>query len=532
MPDLDNDNPTPDFDDLIAQAQRLREEGKYDKVIKLAVSISLEVLIKYKQFSSINEAVDTCKQILDTLDRIRPDEVVESPGKAYAMLAICASVFSENDPYHLSQKSMAKASEYRWTDFHTKSYWTYVQTPDAERDTEALENFRRMAQENPAAWFYVGEFEGLKKTCLEDARDAFLQVPENDPNYVRAMLRAGEYWELLAEDDEALYGFRYEAEDCYERALEKSKRSQGVRSAYLCNHFKLLLAEAAENGFDRGRVKQASEFVGKIYRVLSGKPAEAEPEAGRGDRNSAGPRLLAEQDMAFFAQIVQNLGTQIIGEVRTEGQQTRAEIRAGREDVQNLQDQLETHTSASSELIRQHVLDQLQLTDEKLADCVRSLSAEHSEFWGNLDPASVHFLSTGCYILDVLGRDARRIEYSCAAIEFAKALETELRKNLVDLLVSFAAERELGSNIFGRAGDEVTLGNLYHELEPLGLRTEFANSLEDRGQFLLTDFHLLKKIKKLRDDAAHGGNIGRNQATSLRNMVLEILPKIVAISAR
>lgn len=33
MPDLDNDNPTPDFDALIAQARQLREEGRDDEAI-------------------------------------------------------------------------------------------------------------------------------------------------------------------------------------------------------------------------------------------------------------------------------------------------------------------------------------------------------------------------------------------------------------------------------------------------------------------------------------------------------------------
>jgi len=94
MPESDN----PDFDDLIAQARRLCEEGKKDEAIQLAVNISGEVLINYERFSDINKAVDTCGQILDILNTIRPDEVVDSPGIGYVVLAACASVFSENDP--------------------------------------------------------------------------------------------------------------------------------------------------------------------------------------------------------------------------------------------------------------------------------------------------------------------------------------------------------------------------------------------------------------------------------------------------
>ena len=124
-----------------------------------------------------------------------------------------------------------------------------------------------------------------------------------------------------------------------------------------------------------------------------------------------------------------------------------------------------------------------------------------------------------------------RMEYSCAAIEFTKTLETELRQHFVDPFISFAAQRERGPNIFDKERDKITVGDICYVLETSGLKSNFSESLGEKGSFLLTDFPILKKINKLRGEAAHVGDIGRKQATDLRDMVLKTLPKIVALSA-
>ena len=564
MPDLDNDNPTPDFDALIEQARQLREEGKDDEAIAkyeearkidgalpelcelmelyiktgrpseaidLAISISAKVSIRYKQFSDIAEAVNTYNRIFETLGKIPDDEIVDSPGTAYAMLAIWASDLGENDPYHLAQRSMSRADDYGWSDFHTKCYMEYCAHFSEENLEETLTTFREWAQENPAAWFYVGSFE-YKKDRFDEAVEAYGQVPENDPNYVRAMLLAGECWEC--------YSIFYEAEECYQKALDAAPKSREVRLDYLCNRLTISLEEAAENGFERDRVSRAYEFITKIYSVLSGQPTATEPEAGRGDRDSAGPRLLAEQDTIFWDQLLQGSERRIIEQIsdriRREEQQTREEIHTERKSIQegfsDLRERWEDGIVALQETIRERVTEQLQLTDEKLDDCERNLSVEHSEFWGNLTSASRRYLATGCYILDVLGRNAVKMEYSCAAIEFTKTLEAELRQHLVDPFISFAAQRGRGPNIFEKERGKITVGDICYVLETSGLKSEFSESLEEKGRFLLTDFPVLKKINKLRSEAAHVGDIGRRQASDLRDLVLKILPKIVALSSR
>jgi hypothetical protein len=317
----------------------------------------------------------------------------------------------------------------------------------------------------------------------------------------------------------------------------------------------LLLEEAAENGFDRDRVEQASEFVGKIGRVLSGKPAETEQSRGTEGREDSGPassRLLTEQDTIFGAQLLQGSERRIIDRISgsdqllrdlmrqvsyltAETQQTHEEIRAGSKSIQegfsDLRERWETNVVALQEAIQERVIEQLQLTDEKLADCEQKLRTEHSEFWGSLTPASVRYLATGCYILDVLGRNAVRVEYSCAAIEFTKTLETELRQHLVDPFISFAMQQGRGPNIFEKERGKITVGDICYVLETSGLKSKFVESLGEKGCFLSTDFSVLKKINKLRGEAAHVGDIGRSQASDLRDMVLKILPKIVALRA-
>jgi hypothetical protein len=222
--------------------------------------------------------------------------------------------------------------------------------------------------------------------------------------------------------------------------------------------------------------------------------------------------------------------------IANEGSQTREEIRVGRKSIQegfsDLRERWEDGIVALQETIRERVTEQLQLTDEKLDDCERNLSVEHSEFWGNLTSASRRYLATGCYILDVLGRNAVKMEYSCAAIEFTKTLEVELRQHLVDTFISFAAQRGRGPNIFEKERGKITVGDICYVLETSGLKSEFSESLEEKGRFLSMDFSILKKINKLRGEAAHVGDIGRKQATELRDLVLRILPKIVALRSR
>jgi tetratricopeptide (TPR) repeat protein len=287
MPDPDNDNPTPDFDDLIAQAQQLREEGKdeeaiakyeeaqkidgarpelcelmelYIKIgrpseaIDLAISISAKVSTRYEQFSNTAEAVSTYNRIFDTLGKIPHDEIVDSFGGAHAILAIFTENLAENDPSDLHQKSIAMMNTYGWTDFHTKCYLEYLSASE-ENLEETLTTLREWAQENPAAWFYVGRLEQDRDRDYE-ATEAYGQVPENDPNYAWSMFEAGECW--------AVAGGLYEAEDYYQKALDVAPRSQKVRLEYLFNRIMILLEEAAENGFERDRVSRAYEFINRV----------------------------------------------------------------------------------------------------------------------------------------------------------------------------------------------------------------------------------------------------------------------------
>jgi uncharacterized membrane-anchored protein YhcB (DUF1043 family) len=264
--------------------------------------------------------------------------------------------------------------------------------------------------------------------------------------------------------------------------------------------------------------------VGNIFRALSGEPVEAE----RIESSMAGPRLLSEQDTTFIARLLQGLENRLTQRVTEESQQTRTEIRAGREDLHNLQDQLEANINASAEMIHKYVVERLQAYQEQLADCECKLSVDHSEFWEQLGHESRRYLATGDYIRQ---KSPVGMECSGEAIEYAKAIESEIRKHLVAPFDAFSQGINPGASIFRHEASQVTLGGFIAVFERSEIRSNFIKHLGEKGDFLSKEFYLLKEIKKLRDIAAHGGDIGRRQATNLGDMVFKLLPKIVALGS-
>ena len=225
MPDV------PDaFDELIAQARQLRQEGNIDEAIssfveadkvdgsrpelcELAelyvqigrpiwaishlVDLSLYVLTKHGEFPNISEEVEVYDHILDTTSKLFDDQIVDSPGPVYAFLNLCALGLGENDLHNLRGTTKEKLEACGWTDSHTGCFMKYYAVlGNKDGYDQALETLYEMAEKTSAAWYYVGALEGLKGNWIEEVPDAFNMVPKNDPNYVRAMLWAGEYSEL------------------------------------------------------------------------------------------------------------------------------------------------------------------------------------------------------------------------------------------------------------------------------------------------------------------------------------------------
>ncbi|GEM_PF-4110803 len=417
-------------------------------------------------------------------------------------------------------------------------------TPDFDDLIEQAQRLREWAQEDPAAWFYVGILEH-ENGRVEEAREAYGQVPENDPNYVQAMLLAGEFWECD--------GVFYEAEEYYQKALDAAPRSREARLAYLYNHIKILLEEAAENGFDRDRVDRASEFIGKIYRVLSGSDNEPEQDVvvGGAEARSLPPPHpeLYERYMAELSQRQNQLAEELSQrqnqlaeerhqEIREWMERSQGELKILREQLDQALFKQEEITIAALETISRHVADRLGLPDVELGRCEERLRGE-CEVWEKLESDSRRCLATGDYILE---KGAIGMEYSGVAIQYTKPVEIELKQTLIDPFISFAEQRGLGSDtvrrVFREERERITLGNIHYAFTQTlrwnsgesRLLNQFMRSFEDRGRYLLREFpNDLEKIKSIRDEAAHRGEIARGQAQSLRKQVLKMLPKIVAL---
>ncbi len=582
MPDFDNDNP--DFDNLIAQAQRLREEGKDDEAIAkyeevrkadstrpelcklmelyikrkrfssaidLAIVLSTGTLSKYLKFSDISdlaEAANTYRTI-SALLVINPSETIDNPGVALSHLATCATILSQNDPDHIYEiqktiegSKIIAARLYGWSDFHTKCYLKYCSASE-ENLTETLVTLREWAQENPAAWFYVGELEIRRKgTWFDNVIEAYEEVPKNDPNYVRAMLQAAYYRECWADSEEDLgepafaAEIRYPIEECYANALEAAPLSQAVRLGYLGRHIERLLEEAAENGFDRDRIDRASKLIEEMYGVLAGSVAESGqsagfPEAERQNIPLPHPEL-NDRYIAEHFQRQNQLAEMRHQEIREGMERLQEELKILREQLDQSLFKQEEITVAALETINRYVADRLGLPDVELGYCKEKLKGE-CDAWEKLEPDSSRCLATGDYILE---KGAIDMEYSGVAIQYTKVLEIELKKNFIDPFIKFIEQKGLGfGTFFGNDPEKVTLGNICYALTPRNsvewrLLIEFANSFGNRGQYLLRDFSsTLEKIKNIRDYAAHRGEVARWQAQSLRKQVLKILPKIVAL---
>jgi hypothetical protein len=154
------------------------------------------------------------------------------------------------------------------------------------------------------------------------------------------------------------------------------------------------------------------------------------------------------------------------------------------------------------------------------------------EVWAVLEPASRTFLASAEAVFRVR-RDDPRFDFSGPAVEYAKAIETELNALLFPALRRvFArarpAEREIrveGRHLdLGKVVPHQTLGALRRLLEEeevvrKGVRTTMPGSFE---WFLNALPHELAALADLRNPAAHAGRVGAEAAGSMREEVLGI----------
>ncbi len=146
--------------------------------------------------------------------------------------------------------------------------------------------------------------------------------------------------------------------------------------------------------------------------------------------------------------------------------------------------------------------------------------------WSALDPAARAFIATAEQVYRQHWRDAA-FDLSVVVVNLAKAVEVQVNA-LVRQALKGSDERLRRANIGARTVDlctdgPFTLGELAKVIGGDRARCEwFTNRLVHGGWFVASLPPILEDLKELRNAAAHGGSVGREEVMRLRAQLVGV----------
>jgi hypothetical protein len=191
-------------------------------------------------------------------------------------------------------------------------------------------------------------------------------------------------------------------------------------------------------------------------------------------------------------------------EVRWFDERTRAQLTDGRYWVE-----LDAERTGAGEMQR-------ELRDHRFGP----------RLWSALDPAARAFIATGEQLYRQHWRDAA-FDLSVVVVNFAKAVEVQVNA-VVRHALKGTNEQLRHANIGGRTVDLCTagpfsLGELAKAIGgDRGRREWFMSRLVNGGWFVVSLPPILEQLKGLRNTAAHGGSVGREEVIRLRAQLLGV----------
>ena len=253
------------FEGEMRKAGRHQEDGRdYDAICSMESVIYDVSQKRHGGFLSSAEAADRYEQVYGLLLQVSDDRVTYFLGQAYWFLGSCSLSLAlpGND---ISAKCLEQAELCGWDDYQVQMLSLQAQASDMEDYREGIALLRSKADEDPGAWYYVGEL-AMDRGEDEEAEEAYQKVPKVSRYYTSAQMTIAQIKEMNFD--------RSGVGACYDNVMDSEPWNQRLVLGRLKNQLQQVIEEAFDWNVCYPGSSKVESLLDEVLSVLSGDTME------------------------------------------------------------------------------------------------------------------------------------------------------------------------------------------------------------------------------------------------------------------